>query len=286
MTTHFSGIKGLEGRTPIGAVLRIGRKNPGRGFPIERDRFYIVSPKQDGSGSRPMHPAFKLWNDRALKDAALAKTIECELASATVSGCYNAQLMAYRLGKNEHDAPPDRQPACTGDGVNAKRWMGNDWHEIPCPNDKCQYRQRKPPDCKPDVRLIFHPVWPDGVPMPSMLMTLESKSWNTAANIKGMFDHILEQAAWLGIDNPFLFKFPFRLTLEERTKPSEKSKFPVVTATPTCDVQDFLSRSAEIRKQIEAGKVELPNMQDREHWSGKEAESRHRELSSVPAMEG
>ena len=34
----------LHGRVPVGAVLRIGRKDPQRGQPIENDRFYIVSP--------------------------------------------------------------------------------------------------------------------------------------------------------------------------------------------------------------------------------------------------
>jgi len=245
----FSGIKGLSARKPVGAVLRIGRK-AGRGFPTDRDQFYLVSPKQDSTGCRPLHPAFTYYN-RAPEEQR--RSLSCILVHASQEQACNMQLMCYRApGLASH---PDGFPSCTGDGDDATRWTGERFEPIPCPGERCQYRQPGSTGkgaaraCKPDVRLLFQPVWAKG-DMPTPLCEFASKSWNTAANLLGFFEYLRVQAQELGVAQPNLYGFQFQLTLTEQTKPSKKARFPVVTISPSVSVQEFFWAKAQQGKQL------------------------------------
>jgi hypothetical protein len=60
----FRGIEGLQGKEPVGAVLTIGTKSTDKGFPTDRDRFYIKVP-DSSNDVRVNHPAFTAFNGAA-----------------------------------------------------------------------------------------------------------------------------------------------------------------------------------------------------------------------------
>lgn len=60
----FRGIHGLQGKEPVGAVLTIGTKSADKGFPTDRDRFYVKVP-DSSNDVRVNHPAFSVFNGAA-----------------------------------------------------------------------------------------------------------------------------------------------------------------------------------------------------------------------------
>lgn len=239
-------IEGLKGREPIGAVLTVGRKNPESKFPEHTDRFYLVLP-QEVDGVRHEHPSFRPFNHA---DPEKRTVIRGNLVHSTRDGCFGYKLKAQVLpGVPEH---PQKRPHCTGDGVKAERWdpESKTFKQIACPNEKCQFRQpymhngkERPSPCKPDMKLLFRIRWPEGNPLPSMLVKYVSGAWNTTGFVVGFFDYIEKQAASMGIKEPNLYGFPFQMVLTRKKRSGDKSTaraFPVVQITPEMDVIDFL----------------------------------------------
>jgi hypothetical protein len=247
------GIKGLKGRDPIGAVLTVGIKHREKGYPIEKDRFHIVLPRED-NGVRHYHPAFESFNHAQPEDR---KVIRGNLVHAGITDCFEYHLKAQVLMK----AHPDRKPCCIGDGKNAERWMGGEpdnFQDIKCLNELCEFRQKTigrndremPPLCMPWMRVAFRLRWKDGSKLPTPLVKYNSKGWNTTANFKGFFDLIAENAKHLGLETYTLFGFPFIMTLADQTKASSKTRFPVVTITPEIDPIEFFMRQREQLKAL------------------------------------
>lgn len=239
----YNGIEGLSGREPVGAVITVGVKSS-RGFPEQTDRFHIVQPREEG-GYRKPHPAFLKFNGA---DAELRKVIRGNIVHALQKDCFEFHLKAQAINKKMH---PDKKPYCAGDGIHAMRWSGkgpDDFVKMDCPNEKCEFRLTKPPVCKPFMRFLFKLRWKsDSLPQP--LVKFTSGSWNTTANFKGFFDYCSRVASELGMKNLTLFGFPFMLSLAYQTKPSDKTKFPVVTISPEIDpVEFFLQQRANIRE--------------------------------------
>lgn len=252
-----TGIAGLKGRPPIGAAVTIGIKGD-KGFPTQRDRFHIVEVNENDQGRRPHHRAFDAFN--SVDNPEARRLLRGNIVHATQAGCFESRLNCQvQPGGQQH---PRRIPFCRGDGVTAVRWMGGDegnFKSITCPHDKCEYRQpqqgNKPIPCKPWMRFAFRITWaPEtqallvakGRPeMPSMTVKLTSGSWATAANFKGFFDSFCDNARELGVANPVLFGLPFVLQLTERTNRQRKSRYPVITITPTMDVVEFLMKQRD-----------------------------------------
>jgi hypothetical protein len=258
--TPINGIAGLEGREPIGAAVTIGVKGPS-GAPIERDRFHVVEVNEDGDGRRPLHRAFSFFND--LKAPDKRRLLRGNLVHANRRDCFEFNLRAQQQpGGKMH---PQKRPFCVGDGVRAVRWMGkdaDDFKEIECPHDRCEFRQAqgaKPTPCKPWMRLLFRIAWDDatqdalkavGRPAaPSMIVKFTSGSWNTTRNVLGFFEQFEQTAAALGIPNAKLFGLPFTMQLGERTNSEKKSRFPVVTLSPAMDLIEFLGAQ---KRQLDA----------------------------------
>lgn len=256
----FKGIEGLSGRDPIGVALSVGRKHPERGFPIDRDRFFLVMPKEApdgprGQGWRPPHPAFKAFNDAGLN------YVRGNIVHASRSACCNIHLSAFMLpGGGQH---PKGIPACRGDGNTAQRWMGGDpdnFKMIECPNDKCRFRQKdgnSPTPCKPFGQIVFQLRWPEGNHLPAMLCKLTTKSWHSCSAMKGFFDHIEESARLMGMTGHSLFGYPFTITLQEQkgraTANNPKgTKFPVLTFTPDMEPVKFFAHQRGLLNQIGA----------------------------------
>lgn len=260
METHINpqGIKGLTGREPIGAAVTIGVKDKARGFPTGTDRWWVVNSREE-NGVRHLHPGFANFN-AAQPDKR--KVLRGNLIHATREECFEYQLKAQVIHKPAH---PDKKPMCVGDGVKAVRWEGgdpDDFMEIKCPNERCEYRQTQPPVCKPFARLLFRLRWQEGIALPTPLVKFTTGSWNTTANLKGFFDHIEKTAQQLGLQEYTLFGFPFVMTLQYQTKASAQSRFPVVHISPEEDPVAFFMRQRENIAQLQAAHITaLPQLQ-------------------------
>lgn len=254
-------IEGMKGREPVGAVLTVGRKNPESKFPEHTDRFYLVLP-QEVDGVRSEHPVFRAFNHAEPEKRTV---IRGNLVHASKNACFGFGLKAQVLpGLPEH---PQKRPHCTGDGVKAERWdpEAKAYKQIVCPHDKCQYRQpyqhngkERPSPCKPDMKLLFRIRWPDGNPLPSMLVKYVSGAWNTTRNVLGFFEYLEEQAQNLGVQSPTLYGFPFQLVLTRKKRSGDKTSaraFPVVQITPEMDVVEFLMQQRAKLNEIGATPV-------------------------------
>jgi len=199
------GIKDLTPREPVGAVITVGIKGD-RGFPVERDRYHIVTPHQSADGRRPPHPMFAIFNEAGPEHR---RVIRGNLVHAKVSDCFEHHLKAQMLDRTSH---PDGRPCCVGDGERAVRWVGpdaNHFKEIACPGPRCEFSQRKgkrPASCKPWMRMLFRIRWAElvggakpKVKMPTPLVKFTSGSWRTTANAKGFFDQIELAAKQMGL---------------------------------------------------------------------------------------
>lgn len=252
-------IPDLDPRIPIGAALTIGRKSGPRGAPTETDRFFIVQTREV-NGVRPLHPAFKTFNE--LTDLDKRRTIRGNLIFASAADCYTSQLRAQVLpGRSAH---PNRRPHCRcDDGKIAHRWTGggiDDFVQLACPGERCEFRvppgPDKPTPCKPDLRFYFQPRWPDGNPLPTPAMKLTSGSWNNASTFLGFFHYIETQARELGATDYSLYGLPFILTLAKKKKRDgeDARAFPVLDLAPdlpaNANLQDFLVRQQADRKLL------------------------------------
>ncbi len=257
--TDMQGIKDLRGRDPIGAVVTIGVKHKERGFPTETDRWHIVNAREE-AGIRHLHSAFGAFNSAPVEKR---KVIRGNLVHATAADCFEYHLKAQVIKKPAH---PDKRPACVGDGIHAIRWMGGDadnFENIKCPNDRCEFRMTKPATCKPFSRLLFKLRWQDGVALPTPLVKFTTGSWNTVANLKGFFDYIEESANQLGLKDYTLFGFPFLMTLQYQTKASVQSRFPVVHISPEIEPVDFFRMQRKNIAQLQQEHiVALPDLQE------------------------
>lgn len=271
MIPTYDHIDGLKGREPVGAILRIGRKAPG-GYPTENDRFFIVSPqtqlrefksrqgKTHVALQRDTHPEFDAYH--AL-DPEARRHIRGNLTHAAIEDCYRVHLRAQQLTPTDRwPVHPNMAPSCIGDGENATRYYGtndegDDFREIACPNELCEFRQEGNRQCKPFGRIYFRPNWRGTSGPPTPLMKLVTSSWNSCANLKGFFDYIQTQAEQLGIVNPSVFGLPFSISLERKSDRRHSRAYPVMSFTPETDLIAFFVRQAKALEET-GGRLELP----------------------------
>lgn len=250
--TKYNDIQGLEGREPVLAVVTVGVKSS-RGFPEQTDKFHIVNPREE-NGVRKYHPGFTQFNTAAGEHR---KVIRGNIVHASKHDCFEFYLKAQAIDKKMH---PNKKPYCTGDGIHATRWTGkgaDEFLKMDCPHDRCVYRITKPPLCKPFMRFLFKLRWKDGSVLPQSIVKFTSGSWNTTANFKGFFEYCYGVASELGLREYTFFGFPFMLSLAYQTKPSEKTKFPVVTISPEMDPVDFFMQQRKNIREL-VGNVSVP----------------------------
>lgn len=277
---RFQGIEGLSGRTPVGAVLRVGIKGKS-GAPTDRDRFYVCQPRMDGTKSRPLDERFAAFNNA---DPKYRRDVDAYLVHVNPNDSYNVSLGCYRPG----GAPtaPDNRFFCVGDGRVAERWDPRAdnpespngkgaFVQIACANDACIYRQKKHQrdGCKPNVTLLFQPQWPDGSSLPTPLMRLDSHSWNSGRNLLGFFEFLNEQIDGLMVQGvlkhrPSLYGLRFKISLREETSTVENGRrFPVLTFTPLETVSEWLLRMAQNTNTITETYAGLLSIPQEEHNS-------------------
>lgn len=260
---NFDHIAGLTGREPVGAALTIGIKGPS-GAPTNTDRFYFVLPHDEKRGEitvRPLHPSFSAYNDAEPKKRQMLRG---NLVHANRAECFRHHLKAQVLPK-PWLAHPNKRPACLGDGAVAVRYHGtgkdgvDDFREMVCPNDLCEFRQGDRKVCKPFAQLLFRPRWPDGVALPQPLTKLTTGSWNSTSALLGFFGYVESQARELGVENPSLYGLPFSLTLSRKTMPKRGAAFPVLSLSPDCDlIAFFLRQRADMAQLAASNRLALP----------------------------
>jgi hypothetical protein len=273
MEAKYDHVDGLTGREPVGAVLRIGQKAP-QGFPTDTDRFFITSPqaeqreftsrggKKHSAPFRELHPDFDAYH--ALPPER-RRSIRGNLTHASRADCELVYLRAQQLEPQaKWPNHPNMLPSCTGDGEKATRYFGltedgaDDFREIPCPNDRCEFRISENRQCKPFGRLYFRPNWRGSEGPPAPLMKLVTGSWNSCAAMKGFFDYVESQAQELGIAHPNLFGLPFLINLQKKSDRRHKRAFPILTFTPEIDLIAFFVRQQAALESVGAKPLELP----------------------------
>lgn len=243
---HYEGIEGLQPRLPLGAALTIGVKGPS-GAPTQTDRFHFVSPHDAMEGKfrvRPLLPQFAAFNGA---DASKRQMIRANLIHSKREECFAYHLRAQQLG-GRWPNHPQKRPACTGDGHKATRFYGEtpeDFREIECPNELCEFRQGTTKACKPFAQLLFRPRWPEGNPLPTPLTKLTTGSWYSTAALLGFFSYLDEQASQLGLKSYSLYGLPFTLQLTFKSKPQAQQRFPVLALSPEVDIVAFFLAQRE-----------------------------------------
>ena len=243
--SHIEGIQGLQGRDPIGAAISIGIKSP-RGFPTDKDKFFIVSPREV-DGVRPQLPQFAPFHQQSADKRRILRGV---LTHATRDQCFEHRLSmrAFPKGYPAPRSHPNMRPVCEGDGKQAVRWMqdkaGEDFQPIRCPHDQCEFRQLTPPLCKPFMRVLFGLRWPDGNPLPTPLVKYTSGAWSTTANWIGFFDVLDEAIRWCVEEQniwpaPTYYGLPFTMSLIESTNRQKKTRFPTVIVSPDVTPASF-----------------------------------------------
>ena len=259
------GIEGLRGREPIGVVAAIGKKDSARGFPTEKDRWHLVSPREVDGVRHPVE-VYSAFNRAAPENR---KMLRGTLVHAAPGQSFSYHLKAQVLP--DQPAHPNRRPACVGDGRLAVRWSGagaDEFAKIPCPHERCQYRQpqgRKPAACKPWGQLIFQLRWKEGSPLPSMLAKFTTGGWNTCANLVGFFEHLAEVCGTASAGRPVsLVGFPFLMTLGEQTNREKRTRFPVVRFTPEIAPDAFVRHQLDVVASLPQAPARITDQTDGE----------------------
>jgi hypothetical protein len=243
--TKYRGIAGFEGREQSGGCLTIGRKHTEKGFPTDKDRFWITNPRET-DGIKQLHPKFTKFNEAKRE---LRLSISGNLVHATEQECFEYNRNAQVLDK----AHPFKLPCCSGDGIRASRWMGGDpsnFKDIECPGDKCEFAMGDNPKCRVWMRFMFRVRWRDNSEMPAMVLKYASKGKNTLANFIGFFKSIHRDARNLGLKDYTLFGFPFIMTVADQTNSVKKTRYPVVTITSDMDTIEFFTMQREKIRQL------------------------------------
>lgn len=238
------GIPGIHGKEPVGCVLSMGVKTP-RG-PQEKDRLHLLSPVAGHDDVRTPHPMMGGFN---AAPPAARQVVYGALAHHTVEECFEYR---YRAQKGPGMGHPNRRAFCEGDGKRASRWTGkgpDDFQDMACPAERCEFRQGDRPLCGPWMRFLFRLKWlrPDTV-MPTPLTKFSSKGWATISHFVGFFEHVEAAAAGLGLPGYSLMGLPVQLMMSERTSSARKTRFPILTIAPVVDPVEFFRRQVEDRR--------------------------------------
>lgn len=270
---QHTGIAGLEGTTSVGVALTVGCKGD-RGFPVDRDRFYLVWPQEDEAGRRPPHPRFGAFNKAEPKHR---RAIFGTIAHVKQADCFTACLRNQAVKGAQN--PPSMRPFCTGNGVRALRYKGLDanqreqFEDIVCPHDACEFRQRKVDakgndyvECKPHLTFLFMLQWQAGVDMPSMLCKYTSGAWSTTKAFVGFFHQVYAMGSAFGLDpgQINLAGLRFVIQLSERKNRARKSRYPTVSITLVDDLAEFFTRQTRRALEI-SGRRPVAALTDEHH---------------------
>jgi hypothetical protein len=276
---------GIESREPVGAVLRVGQKNPKSGNPMDNDKFFICRPQSTqhaftkrGGGTfnaplRELHPDFSKYNKA---DSAQRAIFRGTFVHATVEEIWRLEYRAISAGiGGSHPVHPDFLPNCSSkDGKVATRLyryrtkgiempkgvtpvdgkpIDEEWGMLKCPAEDCTFR-RQGPRCKVSSWLYFLPRWvgEGGGYFPEVLMRWHTGSGANASALRGFFDQTDEWARQIGLQSYSLMGLPFVLNLTMVTSRKAGTRFPLVSISHDGEISEFFARQAE-RLQLAQG---------------------------------
>ena len=273
---QLRGIKGVEGKIPIGCVVSVSRRDRPGGPPVDKKGFHILSVREDDR-MRPQHPRFRKYNEAPWGNR---QVLQGMIVHASEKDCFEWDRKAQVIRKPMH---PHKRPHCVGDGVRAQRWAFDEpdhFLDIDCLNEKCEFHQSGV--CKPFFRFVFLLTWsPEAEAsfgFPPMLAKLTSRSWNSLRNFVGFFSYINQTARELGLSNHSLMGFPFLLEHTYETKPEKKYRYQVLRITPREEPVAFFAKQARMMAQIRHQYRELEAITDQ---SQKEPELVYEDVKSV-----
>ena len=262
----------MEPRRGPTVVIANGKKSVDKGgAPIERDRFHLVDVHCNKSGVRPYHGAYVDFNNAPLEKR---RTLYGILVHKTPVEAFwhehNAQQLPVsyysKFGWFKKSRPdqqtvshPNGRPCCTGNGMRARRWTGpgpDDFTDMPCPGRQCEFSikiGKSRPPCGPKMAFTFQLRW-DGEfkHLPPALARYDCKGWETIANYLGFFEEIRLAIEALRINDPVLYGFPFVMSIAEKTKPSERWLWPVISISAAINPLDFFRSQREQIRQLSA----------------------------------
>jgi len=272
--TIYQGIKGLEGhaqgrKQAWGAVVTIGEKDVNKGFPTNTDKFFIKKPqavsKKIGNRMtlyRENDPEFNKYNQsqnlklRQTIRFYLIHPVNMEEGWKSMIDAFHFQLKAYQLPKTK--LHPNNAPHCTGNGEDARRWNGEEYEDIKCPNNLCQYRQGRPSPCKPFARLAFQLRWDENEPwgvLPTTFVKFETHSWyNIDKVLMPFFAGLHKQAQALKVQDYNLYALPCVLKLSKRSSGNGKLVPAVSISTdfpPGMTLQSFFLSQKQMMRQLQ-----------------------------------
>lgn len=267
---HLWGLPIIEPTAQVvGACLALGVKPKGRkGWPEEKDRFHIVMAKTQERGEgigkvefRPHDPRFAAFNDA---DIHIKRTFYAMLCYHREEECWHPSYGMYRFPSSDLPNPKTKRFACTGNGVDAERWLDGAPTMIGGCGEGCPYRQGDSPPCKPRSRFWFMPRWLPSqgkafaryLPGAKVKMLLERPIMRLATQAReardtfaGMLETVRAQAEPLGGISS-LYGLPFVMTLSHKTNPDKKTSWHEVTFTLGGDWFEWLKWQANEFRQL------------------------------------
>jgi hypothetical protein len=272
-----------------GAAMTTGRKKPGGQIdPGSTSRYWFGLPTgADSKTPRKSHPAFAAFN-------SISKTGHSEtacfmrglLVHSSLEDAWAVDRGLYRGPARDARVTNPRShlgPWCTGDGVEARRWNGEAYDAIECPNDDCPFAAIDH-GCSPRMTLLFVPRW-EGTPwedaaMPQLLTKWTSKGRLSRDSFAGLVAHVREQAAVWGIELTSWYGLPFTMTLARRK--GVGTSYPVTHFAADGELLSWLQTQ---RSRIAAlgGGAEPVGLLDAAHHTADELGQVH-ELSSAEPL--
>lgn len=259
LSRAMRGIGQVYARQPIGAVLQIGwrqKDESGRwkyvgAFGGSEKKgmkrcFNIMTAVPNTKikrgtmdvPARSLHPDFARFNSA---DPEKCMSIRAVLVNKDAKDAYRKSLGAFKCLSRDKNPPSGW--FCKGDAQKAVRWdaASQSFREIACPAEACEFRQEGsgPKNqgtlCKCNLSLLAQFRWASG-DLPQLMFQWDSKSWNNAGNLEGLFGQVDEAAGVLGYPNGTfpVMGLPITLTLSQKVK--ESSQFPIVSLSVDGDV--------------------------------------------------
>ena len=139
----------------------------------------------------------------------------------------------------------------------------NDFVEMQCLGNRCEFAQGQPPPCRPWMRVVFLLThWGNGQSLPGVLAKFTSGGWQTYQNFLGFFEQIQTAAQQIGIENPNLTGYPLTLHHLYKTKPEKRIKYQVIEVYPRKSPYEFLAEQTKLIKSIRSEYGELEAITD------------------------
>ena len=240
----------------VGACLRVGQKDPERGFPIDKHMFFVVEPEtRDSTG--PGRKFEYRQVDRRFDGFHKLQPSQRSTFYGTFAQHHKEEIWTH--GEFCHRGPSERPdvtnprhrgPWCHGNAVVAERWDGSSYQDIPCPGPACPFQQktfrRKPTakqrragqqgglysPCAPKAKIYFYPRWPSflgdwAADAERPLMKFASGGQLMRDTFAGLFAEVEKSANGL-IEIQSWFGLPFSISLGARTNPQEQHRYPVI----------------------------------------------------------